>query len=229
MKTLKTIIIFGLILPLISTSCLIDKKKTIEIKEGLVGMIGYGSLMSLKSFEQTLGHKYTDAIYQVHLNDYLREWSYFRPINDPKSDPKSGLKYYGFILQNADSIPFEGIINLNISSKEKSKINCILYLITTEDLINFDKREFGYQKVDVTDKIDEYSFKGGKVYVYVHMPDPQVKFDETKYILIKDLMDLITNACDSIGMNFRKEFDCSTMPYAGQILPYQKIIWKQGK
>lgn len=229
MKTLKTIYTLALILPLISTSCLTDKKKTIEIKEGLVGMIGYGSLMSLKSFEQTLGHKYTDSIYQVHLNDYLRVWSYFRPINDPTLSSTSPLKYYGFVLQNGDSIPFDGIINLNISSKEKSKINCILYLITTDELLNFDKREFGYQKVDVTDKIDEYSIQGGKVYVYVHTPDPQVKFDETKYILIKDLMDLITNACDSIGTDFRIEYDDSTIPYTGQIVSAQNITWRQGK
>ena len=229
MKTLKTIFTLAFILPLILTSCLTEKKKTIEIKEGLVGIIGYGSLMSLKSFEQTLGHKYTDSIYQVHLNDYSREWSYFLPINDPKSSSTDSLKYYGFILQNNDSIPFDGIINLNISPKEKSKINCILYLITTDELLNFDKREFGYQRVDVTDKIVEYSFKESKIYVYVHMPDPQAKFDETKYILIKDLMDLITNACDSIGMNFRKEFDNSTLPYPGQIVSYQKLIWKQGK
>ena len=228
MKILKTFIP-ALILALISTSCLTDKKKTIEIKEGLVGMIGYGSLMSLKSFEQTLGHKYSDSIYQVHLNGYLREWSYFLPINDPKSTPVNGLKYYAFILQNTDTIPIDGIVNLTISPKENSKINCLLYLITTDELIQFDKREFGYQKVDVTDRIEEYSFKGGKVYVYEHNPDPEFKFDETKYILIKDLADLITNACDSIGMDFRKEFDISTIPYSGQIVPYQKTVWKQGK
>ena len=228
MKTLK-IIIPALILLFISTTCLTDKKKTIEIKEGLVGMIGYGSLMSLKSLEQTLGHKYTDSIYQVHLNDYLREWSYFRPINDPQSNSKNRVKYYGFILQNTDSIPFDGIINLNITPKEKSKINCILYLITADDLIQFDKREFGYQRIDVSDKIDEYSFKGGKVYVYEHIPNPQFKFDKTKYILINAYVDLITKACDSIGMNFRKEFDNSTIPFNGQIVSYQNIIWKQGK
>ena len=219
----------ALILSLISTSCLTNMKKPIEIKEGHVGIIGYGSLMSLKSFEQTLGHKYADSIYQVHLRDYIRQWSYFQPINDPKSNTNNDLLYYGFILQNTDTIPFEGIVNLNISPNKKSKINCILYQITTDDLIKFDKREFGYQKVDVFDKIDEYSFKGGKVYAYIHFSDSQFKFDETKYILIKDLMDLITKACDSISMNFRKEFDNSTLTYSGQIVPYQNTIWKQGK
>jgi hypothetical protein len=227
MNTLK-ILIYALILALISTSCQTGKKSAIEIKEGYVGMIGYGSLMSLKSFEQTLGHKYSQSIYQVHLNGYFRHWSYFRSFNDPKTTPEDGLKYYGFILQDNDTIPFDGIVNLNISPKEKSKINCILYLITKDELIQFDKREFGYQKVDVTDKIEEYSFKGGQVYAYEHIPDPQFKVDETKYVVIKDLADLITDACDSIGMNFRKEFDDSTIPYPGRIMPYKNTFWKQG-
>ncbi len=228
MKTLQTLI-YALILALILTSCQPSKKKTVEIKEGYVGMIGYGSLMSLKSFEQTLGHKYSDSIYQIHLKSYLREWSFFRPFNDPKATPPNGLRYYGFILQNSDTIPFDGIVNLNISPKENSKINCILYFITKEELIQFDKREFGYQKVDITDKIEEYLFKGGQVYAYVHFPDPQIKVYETEYVVIKDLVDLITNACDSIGMNFRKEFDNSTVPYQGQIIPYKNTFWKKGK
>ena len=231
MKTSKSIFVLALILPLIFASCLSDMKKTIEIEEGLVGMIGYGSLMSLKSFEQTLGHAYTDSIYQVHLNGYSREWSYYRPINDPTSSSSNDLKYYLFLLQNADSIPLDGIINLNISLKEKSKINCILYLITTDELLSFDRREFGYQRVDVTDKIDEYSIQGGRVFAYSHVPDPQVQFDETKYILLKELMDLITDACDSIGTDFRNEYDESTIPYAGpgQIVSGQNITWRRGE
>ncbi|MFA5818270.1 MAG: hypothetical protein WC854_03220, partial [Bacteroidales bacterium] len=58
-KILFNISLSALILFLFAISCLNEKKKdTIEIKEGFVGMIGYGSLMSLKSMEQTLGHKY---------------------------------------------------------------------------------------------------------------------------------------------------------------------------
>lgn len=231
-KILFNISLSALILFLFAISCLNEKKKdTIEIKEGFVGMIGYGSLMSLKSMEQTLGHKYKNSIYQVHLIDYNRGWTYFLPINDPQSNSAEDLKYYGFFLQNNDSIPFEGMVNLNIDPKKKSKINCILYLIAKEDLIKFDKREIGYQKVDVTDKIKEYSFNGGRVYVYEHFPDHQYKSssDVKKYILVKDYVDLITKACDSIGKNFRAEFDKSTCPPSSQIVAYEKIVWKKAR
>lgn len=60
-----------------------QKKQIIEIKEGYSGMIGYGSLMSLESMEQILGHKCEDSIYQVHLKGFIREWSFLQLINDP--------------------------------------------------------------------------------------------------------------------------------------------------
>ena len=229
-KTLYDKSFFALVLFLFSTSCMIEKEKTtIEIKEGLVGMIGYGSLMSLQSMEQTLGHKYNDSVYQVHLADYIRGWTYFRPINDPQVNSTEDFKYYGFFLQNNDSVPFDGMVNLNIGTKKGSRMNCILYLITQEDLNKFDKREFGYQKVDVTDKIEEYNIKGGKVYVYEHVRDQQHEssFDGKSCILVKEYVDLITQACDSIGKDFRTEFDKSTNPPTSQIVSYKKIIWKK--
>jgi hypothetical protein len=222
--------VFALVLFFSSISCMIEKEKTtIEIKEGLVGMIGYGSLMSLQSMEQTLGHKYTDSAYQIHVVDYIRGWTYFRPINDPQVTSTEGFKYYGFLLQNNDSIPFDGMVNLNIGTKKGSRMNCILYLITQEDLNKFDKREIGYQKVDVTDKIEEYNIKGGKVYVYEHVPDQQHEssFDGKSYILVKEYVDLITQACDTIGKDFRAEFDKSTTPPTSQIVSYKKIVWKK--
>jgi hypothetical protein len=221
---------FVLILSLFSTGCMAQKgRTTLEIKEGIVGMIGYGTLMSLQSMEQTLGHKYTDSVYPVHLVEYVRGWTYLRPINDPRATSTENFKYYGFLLQNNDSIPFEGMTNLNIESKKQSKMNCILYLIPEKDLVALDKREIGYQKVDVTDKIEEYDIKGGKVYVYQHFPDSQHESssDGKGYILVKEYVDFITQACDSIGRNFRTEFDKSTNPPTTQIVPYKQIIWKK--
>jgi hypothetical protein len=59
------------------------RKSTMEIPEGSAGIIAYGSLMSLPSMEQTLGHKYEGPIRQVHLKGYERVWICLRPINDP--------------------------------------------------------------------------------------------------------------------------------------------------
>lgn len=192
-------------------------------------MIGYGSLMSLKSMEQSLGHEYTDSIYQVHLKGFIRAWTSYGLFNDPKAVDPDYPRFYGIILQNNDSISFDGIVQLNVENKRKSQINCILYLISEEELVNFDKREYGYERIDVTDKIDEYNITGGRVYVYQQPPGYYDKalLDKGRFVLVKEYIDMITAACDEIGKDFRIEFDKSTLSPVSQIVSSKKIAWKK--
>lgn len=212
----------------LSACCLAQQKDTIKIREGFAGMVGYGSLMSLKSMVSTLGHQYTDSAYIIHLNGFKRAWTSYRPLNDPLSNNPKAPQFYGFIIQNNDSIPFDGIVQLNIESQENSKINCILYLISNEDIINFDKREVGYERIDVTDRVEEYTITGGRVYVYQQAPDYYNKttLNLAKFVLIEDYVNMITQACDGIGENFRIEFDKSTVQPSSQVVPSNKIGWK---
>jgi hypothetical protein len=229
-KPLCIISISYLILISFPISCFAQQKPEIKIKEGYAGLVGYGSLMSLNSMEQTLGHKYIDSAYRIHLSGFVRAWTSLRPFNEPMTDSKQP-KVQGFILQNNDSIPFNGIVQLNIESKKGSSINCILYLISNEDLIKVDKREYGYNKVDVTDRLEEYNITGGQVYVYQQPQDyyDKTSWDLTKFILVKDYIDFILKACDGLGESFRAEFDKSTLQPASEIVPSQKIAWKINK
>ena len=202
-------------------------KSAIEIREGLAGMIGYGTLMSLPSLEQTLGHPYEGPIYQVHIRDYIRGWAYRRPNNDPQVKVAAAGKINACFLLNNERIPFDGMVNLNIYPETNGRMNCILYLLSEEDLLKIDKRESGYKRVDVTDKIEEYDFSGGSVYIYEGLPEhaDTSRSDPKKYILIKEYVDQVTMACDRIGKDFRAEFDKSTRAIAYQIVFFATIIW----
>lgn len=219
-----------LLLLMFSTRGIAEKKKnTIEIREGLAGMIGYGTLMSLRSLEQTLGHPYGGPAYQVHVRGYIRGWALRRPNNDPQANVAEAGKIDACFLRNDKRIPFAGTVNLNIYPEKNGRINCILYLLSREDLLKIDKREGGYQKVDVTDKIEEYDFSGGRVYIYEGLPEhPDTSSaDPGKYIIVKEYVDQVTMACDSIGKNFRAEFDGSTRPIAYQSVSYKMIVWNK--
>jgi hypothetical protein len=207
------------------------RKSTMEIPEGSSGMIGYGTLISLQSMEQTLGHKYEGSVHQVHLTGYERAWTCLRPNNDPQANALGIEKIDAFFFRENERVPFIGTVNLNIHPKKKGRINCILYLITNEELLRFDKREWGYRRVDVTDKIKEFRFRGGKVYVYEGLtPRPDRSSpDKGTYILIKEYVDLVASACDSIGKSFRNEFDKSTKACAYEVVPFKKIIWEKAK
>jgi hypothetical protein len=207
------------------------RKNTIEIPEGSAGMVGYGSLISLQSMEQTLGHKYEGPIQQVRLTGYERAWTCLRPNNDPQATSVGIERIYAFFLRDGERVPFIGTVSLNIHPKKRSRINCILYLITDEELLRFDKRERGYRRVDVTDKIKEFNFRGGKVYAYEGLPAwPEGSSpDKGTHIAIREFLDMVAGACDTIGKDFRSEFDKSTRPCAYPVVPFEKIIWEKAK
>lgn len=221
--------LFSFVVLLMFPASLTGQKKTsIKIPKGYVGMIGYGSLMSVKSMEQSLGHEYVGSIYRVHLKGFIRAWTSYRLFNDPKVVKSNSPGFYGFLLQDNDSIPFDGIVQLNVEHKRRSQINCVLYLISEEDLVKFDKREYGYERIDVTDKIDEYNISGNKVYIYQqpHGYYDKALIDKGRFVLVKEYVDMITQACDEIGEDFRQEFDRSTLPPVTQIFQSNKIAWK---
>lgn len=194
-------------------------------------MIAYGSLISLSSMEQTLGHKYEGPIQVVHLTGYERVWTCLRPINDPLAIAAGKEKIDAYYLHDKERVPFIGAVELNIHPKKKGRINGILYLITNEELLRFDKREWGYRRVDVTEKIEEFRFRGGKVYIYEGLPERLGGPSTMKgtYILIKEFVDLVTSACDALGKNFRDEFDKSTRPCIYQVVPFKEIVWEKAK
>ena len=221
-SSIKSILGLSLCLSVLFLSCITvscaKRKSTIEIPEGSAGIVAYGSLMSLLSMEQTLGHKYGGPINPIHLTGYKRAWECLRP-------------YEAFFLRGKDRVPISGCVELNIHPKTRGRINAILYLISNAEMISLDKREWGYRRVDVTDKIEEFQFRGGRVYVYEGLPERRNAFLTKKgtYILMKELVDLLARACDTIGKNFRDEFDKSMWPCNYEIVRSKNIVWEETK
>jgi len=209
--------------------CAANRMTTLDIPEGFVGIVAYGSLISLPSMEKTLGHKYDGPIHEVHLKGYERMWICVRPFNDPQAIAAGAEKIDVHFLRDGECVPVIGAAELNIYPQKKGRINGILYLITDEELLSLDKREHGYRRVDATDRIEEFRFRGGKVYVYEGLPGAPVtsSADKGTYILIKEFRDLVTGACDLKGKEFRDEFDKSTKSCEFPVLSYKDIVWEK--
>ncbi len=208
-----------------------QEKRIMEIPEGSSGMIAYGSLMSLQSMEQTLGHKYEGPRRQVHLTGYEREWTCVRPFNDPEAIAAGRPKIDAFLMSGEERVPVTGAAELNIYPRAQGRINGILYLVTDEELARLDNREHGYRRADVTDKVEEFDFRGGKVFVYEGRSSAASVAPPAMgtYILIKEFLDMVTGACDGIGKEFREEFDSSTKPCTYPVVPYKDVVWEKGK
>jgi hypothetical protein len=203
-----------------------SNKQTIVIEKGKVGMIGFGSLISLNRAEEVFKHTYTDSIYLVHLQDFQRSWD-FVASNYDKGYTEEELKNDGYYIKGNDTLLFDNCIYLNITEQKGTAMNCVLYLVTEQEIAAMDLYEFGYERIDVTEKITEYNFEGGKVYAYKATPEYLYDSEKTKGVTVipQDYVDLVTKACDSIGSGFRKEYDASTSTLNLELVA--PVIWKK--
>jgi hypothetical protein len=201
-------------------------KPTLPIPKGFVGIVAYGSLISLPSFEGSLGHKYQGQVHEVHLRGYERVWTCVRPWNDPQTASAGGPKIRAYLLRGDERVPVLGAAELDLQPKKKGTINGLLYLITEEDLLKLDKREWGYRRADVSGRIEEFRFGDGKVYVYEGLPRSPASpaADHGTYVLIKEFLDLVTGACDARGKGFREDFDRSTRPCPYPVVSFKDIV-----
>ena len=74
-------------------------KSTLKIPKGFSGIVANGSLISLPSMEQTLGHKYEGPVREVHLIGYERVWTCIRPFNSPLAAAAGANKIEAYLLK----------------------------------------------------------------------------------------------------------------------------------
>lgn len=207
--------------------CNLHDKPTIVIAEGKVGMIGFGSLMSINRTEEVFGHKYEDSIYLVHLEGFQRSWDYMTSNSDDQVYTEDDLKYDRYFIQDSDTIAFDNTIYLNITESKEESMNCVLYTVSEKEINDMDLYEYGYERIDVTNQITEYQFEGGKVFAYKALPeytyDPENK--KGTAIIEKKYFDLVISACDSMGLQFREEYENSTSSLNVELVA--PVIWKK--
>lgn len=196
-------------------------RPVLQIPEGKVGIFGYGSLMDRSSMELTLGGSFKDSIYQVHLDGYNRKWNFTRAFDDPaflEVTPEARL-YDHFYIKNGDTLPLERILGLNIVEKPGSSMNGILYILSPEDLEKLDRREIGYERIEVQDSIREFLIEGGEVFAYkassqnIYTPTSSIT-----PVLVAHYRDMVIRASEGLGNKFSSEFNNSTLPIEPNII-----------
>jgi hypothetical protein len=220
------------VLFLAGASCSATKtKSTLEIPPGYSGIVAYGSLISLPSMEQTLGHSYEGPVREVHLKGYERIWTCVRPFDSPRAAAGGAKKIDAYMVRDAERIPILGTAELNLYPKKRARVNGVLYLLTDEELRKSDQREWGYRRTDVTERIEEFRFRGGKVYVYESPPPSGTApaAEEGTYVLIREFLEMVTGACDARGKGFRADFDGTTRPCAYPVVSYKDIVWGKSR
>jgi hypothetical protein len=165
-------------------------------------MFGYGSLILLESMERTLGRKYSSTRYDCGLRGWKRVWTSLYPNTTFYSVGSDGKKMYP-----------KNILYLNIAPAEgSSSINGIIYVVDQADLAAFDRREYVYDRVDVTAEVIGLEVIGGPVWAYVgkapFVMNERLPVGEAA--IRASYLEVIEKGLAELGPQFRRQYESSS-------------------
>lgn len=166
-------------------------------------IFGYGSLVSAKDIERTLGHP-PETLELSTLRGWVRDWSIIL-------DNSTTTRRYE-TLPKREVPNFVAILNIRIPrvGELATNPNGVLFPVSDTEMQKMDDREKHYSRIEITEHL---TYKpDGKVYAYVGLP----KYMETpalrlKAILPKSYRDLVENGFSSFGNNSLEKFRESTV------------------
>jgi hypothetical protein len=226
MKLLRYLLLT--LIPLLILGSCQEKKLIFKIPEGHVAMFGYGSLMS-KNFIQNglLQKNYNGPFLTTHLKGYKRSWTFAWPSHLPSLEP-DGNFYKDYILLKGDTLYPNKIHYLNIKKDPNSIINGVLYIVPKTDLTTYDSWELGYERIEVTDLIQDYHIEGGPVFAYKALPDfvAEPTNDFKEHLIELSYYKIIQDAFQYWGKDFESEYKESTEHFDTLILKdSHKSLW----
>jgi cation transport regulator ChaC len=178
----------------------------VQLKTGESALFGYGSLISKASLEKTLGRKYTGPFIVCELEGWRRSWDVAMPNNKPDQptyeETPSGRMYP------------DNILYLNVRSITGSLVNGVLFVVNSEELDEFDKREWIYKREDVTSQLHGAIVENGPAYVYVAKPEYVMTnvASPAQAAVRRNYLKHLETGFHDLGETFRIAFEASSDP-----------------
>jgi hypothetical protein len=166
-----------------------------------MAIFGFGSLCSVASMEQSLGRKYDRPYLPCELAGWRRGWDVAMPNKVFYAKTPEG------------TMRPENILYLNIRRQQGATVNGTLFIVRTSEIEAFDRREWIYDRVDVTQDLRGVQVLGGQAVAYVakseyvmrEVDSPRIAAVRATYLRI------MGDAFRDLG-EFRAEFDRTSDP-----------------
>lgn len=114
----------------------------------MVTLFGYGSLLSRRSLERTLGRPYNGPLVTHTIPGWRRTW-----------DAAMDNENFFFAEQDGEKFYPDRILYLNVTPDPHVLLNGVLISIEESDLARFDKREWIYDRIEATPGVHLYVCK----------------------------------------------------------------------
>lgn len=174
-------------------------QQAIQLQPAETALVGYGSLLSLRSLERTLGRTYTGPFLRCVVYGWRRTWDAAMPNKAFYTETPHGRM-----------MP-EAILYLNVRRDAGSSINGVVFAVNQEELAAYDRRESIYDRVDVTGDLD-VKVEGGAAYLYVCRPEyilTDVK-SPAKAAVRASYLKIVEHGLENLDEEFRKRYLDST-------------------
>jgi len=130
------------------------------LREGEAAVFGYGSLISRASLESTLRGRYARPLFECEVDGWRRTWDVAMPNAAFYADTPAGRLVPASILY------------LNVTrAGAAAAVNGVLIALSPDQLEAMDRREWIYDRVDVTGEVRGVRVTGGPAFAYVAKPE----------------------------------------------------------
>jgi len=172
------------------------------LEAGKSALFGYGSLLSIRSLERTLGRKYEGPYPTCRLRGWRRTWDIGMPNQD----------YY---METANGRIFpRSILYLNIRRDPATVLNGVVFVVDPTDLKNYDERESVYDRVEISSDLEGVRVEGGPAYAYVGQEEYRVAGVEQpdSAAVRATYLQILEDGFADHGSAFRAAYEASSDP-----------------
>jgi pimeloyl-ACP methyl ester carboxylesterase len=191
--------------------------RTIALKAGEHAIFGYGSLLSITSLERTLGRSYAGPFQTCQLRGWRRRWNVAMPNK-------------AFVYRDGGAwVTPDKIFYLNVERDEASSVNGILFVVSTEELKQFDEREWIYDRVDVSERLADVRVEGGAAWVYGGKPEftGAHPAGPGQGAIRRTYLNILRDGHRDLGSTFAATYAATTEPVPPNLVFYdvRRVVW----
>jgi pimeloyl-ACP methyl ester carboxylesterase len=176
--------------------------REIQLGPGEHAVFAYGSLLSIASLERTLGRSYRGPFIVCSIDGWRRRWNV--------SMPNEVFAY----RDRDDWVTPKQIFYLNVERRGGERVTGVLFVVNSDDLKRFDKREWIYDRVDVTTVLQGATVSGGSAWVYCGKPDYVSQFPASRQLgaIRRTYLNILADGHKALGRDFVRAYEDSTDP-----------------
>ena len=173
----------------------------ISLESGQTTVVGYGLMLSRQTVLDTVGYDYDGPFARCYVKGWRRTWEASIPNRSHHYRDAAGRKI----------VP-ERFLFLNVRRDPSAELNAVAFVLDQNQLAAMDRRESGYERLDVTGRLRGLRVIGGRAVMYAaRSGNVATRFDDPTVVAIRrSYVDALARVVDCLSEEDRLSYERST-------------------